>query len=76
MTLSELRPGERAVVRSLYLGGPMRRRLRDLGLIEGTQLSCLGRSPLGDPAAYLIRGAAIALRREEGRKIEVQMREE
>ena len=38
-------------------------RLRDLGLIENTRVVCLGRSPMGDPSAYLIRGTVIALRR-------------
>ena len=45
--------------------GPMRRRLLDIGLVEDTAVECLGRSPGGDPAAYLIRGAVIAIRRED-----------
>lgn len=73
MTLDELRPGERAVVRALHSDGPMRRRLRDLGLVEGTAIRCLGRSPLGDPAAYAVRGAAIALRRADSCLIEVEV---
>ena len=40
-------------------------RLRDIGVMEGTVIECVGRSPLGDPAAYRIRGAVIALRRED-----------
>lgn len=72
MTLNQLRPGEHAVVRAMYNSGPIRRRLRDLGLIEGTAVTCLGRSPLGDPAAYGVRGAAIALRRADSRTIEVE----
>ena len=40
----------------------MRRRLQDIGLISGTRVECVGVSPLGDPAAYLIRGAVVALR--------------
>lgn len=72
MTMNELRPGERAVVRAMHNSGPIRRRLRDLGLIEGTAVTCLGRSPLGDPAAFAVRGAAIALRRADSRSIEVE----
>lgn len=72
MTLDELRPGERGRVLRLRTGGPLRRRLRDLGLVEGTEIACLGRSPLGDPALYALRGAAIALRRADGREIEVE----
>jgi ferrous iron transport protein A len=72
MTMNELRPGEHAVVREMHNSGPMRRRLRDLGLIEGTAVTCLGLSPLGDPAAYAVRGAAIALRDADSQTIEVE----
>ncbi len=61
-SLREMMPGERARVRSLMSEDSMRRRLMDLGLIENTEIECLGRSPLGDPSAYLIRGAVIAIR--------------
>lgn len=64
-TLSELRPGQRGIVSGLLSQGGMRRRLMDVGLIERTEVECLGRSPGGDPAAYLIRGAVIALRRSD-----------
>ena len=47
----------------------MRRRLQDIGLIEGTRVECLQKSPSGDPVAYLIRGAVIALRTEDSEKI-------
>ena len=73
MRMDELRPGEAGRVRALGLTGAMRRRLRDLGLTEGTAVRCLGRSPLGDPAAYWICGAAIALRRRDARSIEVEV---
>ena len=68
-TLHDLRPGQKAVVRELRLGGPLRRRLRDIGLIEGAVVECVGVSPGGDPAAYLVCGAVIALRTEDSRRI-------
>ena len=43
----------------------MARRLNDLGVSEGVTVRCLMASPLGDPRAYLCRGAVIALRRED-----------
>ena len=49
-----------------------RRRLLDLGLIEHTKVMCLGLSPLGDPAAYLIRGAVIAIRAKDSQNILVK----
>ena len=60
--LHQLLPGQRAVVKELHAGGSMRRRLLDIGLIVNTPVECLGRSPGGDPSAFLIRGAVIALR--------------
>ncbi len=65
LTLKDLRPGEKAIVRALCNTGGMRRRLQDIGLIENTLVECLGISPSGDPAAYSIRGAVIALRGED-----------
>ena len=64
--------GTTAKAVKLLLEGGMRRRMRDIGLIEGTQIRCLNRSPSGDPTAYLIRGAVIALRREDSSKIIVE----
>ena len=63
--LSDLQPGQRGIVGTLHSTGAMRRRLLDIGLVEDTAVECLGRSPGGDPAAYLIRGAVIAIRRED-----------
>ncbi len=61
-TLTALREGERARVAALLTEGGMRRRMQDIGLIEGTEVECVQKSPAGDPVAYRIRGALIALR--------------
>lgn len=63
--LNKIKPGERAYVKELRATGSMRRRLLDIGLIENTEIKCLGRSPSGDPSAFLIRGAVIAIRSED-----------
>lgn len=69
--LAGLRPGQTAVVSGLLAQDPMRRRLQDIGLIQGTRVECVSRSPLGDPAAYLIRGAVIALRGSDAAQVGV-----
>lgn len=69
MCLCDIQPGERAVVSALESTGSMRRRLLDIGLIENTKVECIGRSPGGDPSAYLIRGAVIAIRSEDSKGI-------
>ncbi len=71
LSLTQLAPGEKAEVAGLYAQGAMRRRFQDLGVIPGTVIECLGKSPLGDPSAYLIRGAVIALRGSDARSITI-----
>ena len=61
-SLNALTVGGRGRVLSLSSSGRMRRRLMDLGIIPGVRIDCVGRSPLGDPAAYSILGAVIAIR--------------
>lgn len=68
-TLDAMTPGRHAAVSALLCSGSIRRRLLDLGMIPGTRVVCIGRSPLGDPSAYLVRGAVIALRRKDCRQI-------
>ncbi len=65
LCLSALREGESAYVTQVSAGPAMERRLTDLGLVRGTRVTCVLRSPAGDPCAYLIRGALIALRRTD-----------
>lgn len=71
--LADVKPGQRATVCALRSTGSMRRRLLDIGLIECTDVECLGTSPGGDPSAFLIRGAVIAIRSENCAEILVDM---
>ena len=65
ITINNMKAGQTAIIRKIGTKGDMRRRFIDLGLIEGTKIQCVGKSPLGDPTAFLIRGAVIAIRRED-----------
>ncbi len=71
--LCELKKGEQAKVLALGCSGAIRRRLQDIGVVPGTQVECLYYSPLGDPTAFLIRGALIALRRADSKEISVEV---
>ncbi len=68
-TLKDLHPGQEARIKSLLCTGSMRRRLLDIGLTENTPALCLHRAPGGDPSAYLIRGAVIAIRAKDAEDI-------
>ena len=67
--LNRLNIDEEAVVAKI---GEKSRRLKDLGLVEGTKVKCVLRSPLGDPYAYKIRGAVVAIRKEDASQIMVE----
>lgn len=71
--LSRLGEGQQALVTEIQEDGAMGRRLRDMGLVRGTPVRCLQYSPLGDPVAYLVRGAVIALRRADSRRVRVEL---
>ena len=51
--------------------GAARRRMLDLGIIDGTEIEPLYTSPFGNPVAYRIRGAVVALRSDVSEKIMV-----
>lgn len=71
-TLNQVPEGQVVRVSQLLSTGAMRRRMLDIGLVEGTNIECLKKSPGGDPIAYLIRGAVIALRSEDSSQILVE----
>ncbi|MGI6492191.1 MAG: FeoA family protein [Pelotomaculum sp.] len=64
--------GKRARVRALTAAGNLKRRMLDLGLVTGTVIEALRKSPSGDPTAYEIRGTVIALRSEAAATILVE----
>lgn len=72
ITLDYLDNGKKGIVRKLNSVGNERRRMLDLGIVEGTKIESLYKSPLGDPVAYYIRGAVIALRNEDASKIIIE----
>jgi DtxR family Mn-dependent transcriptional regulator len=71
--LTSLKPGESAQVLALSprLRGVERRRLMDLGLLPGTNISIEMQSAGGDPVAYQVRGTIIALRNSQAQLISI-----
>lgn len=70
--LCDLAPGEKAEIVSVPEGGALKRRFADLGITPGTLVECVLKAPLGDPSAYKIRGAVIAIRRCDCSEIETE----
>lgn len=73
-TLDSLDIGERAEVIGISHAcrGTQRRRLMDLGVLPGTVVTAEMRSASGDPTAYSIRGATIALRGQHAKLIHIR----
>ncbi len=71
-TMNDMAIGEVGLVAGMTYTGALRRRLQDIGICEGTEVRCVQRSPLGDPTAFFIRGAVIAIRKEDLRGILIE----
>ncbi len=72
-TLDMLPIGAHAAVREILCGGFSGRRMMDLGLIPGAPVRALYKSPLGDPIAYEIFGAVIAIRKKDASNVRIQI---
>lgn len=71
--LHQLPIGAFGRVKKLTSQGNLRRRMLDLGLIYDTTVESVIKNPAGNPIAYQIRGAVIALRTEEADQILVEI---
>ena len=69
MTLNELEINKAGIVESINLNNSIKRRILDLGLIQGTKVKPILQSIAGNPRAYEIRGSLIAIRNEDANKI-------
>ena len=51
----------------------IKRRLLDMGLVKGTEITPILISPSGDPRAFLVRGTIIAIRKDDAKNIKIKM---
>ena len=72
MNLCNLPLNTIGIIDNLNCSGNIRRRLLDLGLVKGTQIIPVLKSPSGDPTAYEIRKTLIALRKEDSTLINLK----
>ena len=75
-TLRSLRVNEKARISSITANGEMSRRLRDMGLVPGTEVKVVGRAPLKDPVALRLRDFTLTLRNNEADCILVEKMED
>lgn len=73
-TLDKLPINKVGIVKKINTNNNIKRRLMDLGLIANSNIKKVLVSPLGDPAAYQIRGSIIALRKKDTENIIVEIK--
>ena len=73
MKLDKVKINSEVIVKEINCTESIKRRILDLGIIDGTKIKPVLKSPLGDPTAYEVRGMVLSLREEDSQNIEVQM---
>ncbi len=71
-TLRDVQPGQTAKVIRLHGEGPVRRRIMDMGITKGTDLTVRKVAPLGDPVEITVRGYELSVRKGDADCIEVK----
>ncbi|WP_029896636.1 FeoA family protein [Desulfohalovibrio reitneri] len=72
LPLRYLQQNQKAKVVRVTASGEMGRRIRDMGLNPGAELTVTGRAPLYDPVALKLAGFTLTLRNNEADHIEVE----
>jgi ferrous iron transport protein A len=74
-SIRQLNVHDKATITSVTAPGEMGRRLRDMGLVPGTEIEIIGRAPLKDPVALRLRGFTLTLRNNEADYIHVDKKD-
>ena len=72
MTLDELEMGKTAKVARLLGEGPVKRRIMDMGLTKGTEVTVRKVAPLGDPIEITVLNYELSIRKADAEMIEVE----
>lgn len=71
-TLKATKPGNTVRVVKIGGGGPVKRRIMDMGIIKGVEIFVRKVAPLGDPVEVTVRGYELSLRKADAELIEVE----
>ena len=73
INLRNMHDNQKGTIASIRVSGELGRRLRDMGLVPGTEIKIQGRAPLYDPVALKVMGTTLTLRNNEADYIEVEV---
>ena len=73
--MRQMSDNQAGTIAAIKVAGDLGRRIRDMGMVPGTDIKIQGRAPLYDPVALRVRGATLTLRNNEADYIEVEVEE-
>ena len=76
INLRKMKEKQSGTIKSVKVGGELGRRIREMGLVPGTEVTIQGRAPLYDPVALRVMGGTLTLRNNEADHILVEVSEE
>ncbi len=76
INLREMSKNQSGIIKAVKVGGELGRRIREMGLVPGTEITIQGRAPLYDPVAMRVMGGTLTLRNNEADYIVVEVSEE
>ena len=71
-TLNEVPVGQTVKVTKLTGGGPVKRRIMDMGITKGVEIYVRKVAPLGDPMEVTVRGYELSVRKADAQMIDVE----
>lgn len=71
--LNTLKVGQQGTIVRVGSKGPVKRRMMDMGLVPGSEVSVRRVAPLGDPIEFTVKGYSLSLRKSEAQQIEVEV---
>ncbi len=76
INLREMAKNQSGTIKAVKVAGDLGRRIREMGLVPGTEITIQGRAPLYDPVALRVMGGTLSLRNNEADHIMVEVTEE
>lgn len=73
INLREMQINQSGIIVAVKVGGELGRRIREMGLVPGTEITIKQRAPLNDPVALRVMGGTLTLRNNEADHIEVKI---
>ena len=73
LNMRQMKKNQNGSIVKVKADGDLGRRIRDMGLVPGTEIKIQGRAPLKDPVALRVKGFTLTLRNQEADFIDVEV---